>query len=271
MALAAEDIDSFPYLEPVAGEAAEGLVHVGEQGDSPGAGGFPGLDHERGEIERLCFRLEKCSGAGLYVQDQAVESGSKLFAHDRSADKVGALDRAAMVAERIDDPVGGNEVFGLAGEGDPVLLEQLEDFIERELGAEAGDAVELVERAAGVAEGATADHWIDESGSGNDRRDDEGDAVADSAGGVLVDGEFFQRRGIEDFAGVAHRIGEGMEFVTAQTAKKDRHEPRGELRLSGKLRAGGKGLIGGRVDDKENLFGRQLMAVAFLANDVDDV
>src|SRR5271165_6931007 len=103
-----------------------------------------------------------------------------------------------MIAERVEDAVGGNEVFCLTGKSDPVLLEQLENFIKRELRTEAGNAVQFIKSATGVAEGATADHRIDESARGNDRRDDEGDAVADSSRRVFVDGEPAERRGIEN-------------------------------------------------------------------------
>ena len=72
------------------------------------------------------------------------------------------------------------------------------DLGEGELGVEAGDGFELVESAAGVAEGAAADHGDDDSGDsfgggmseaggGEDGGDEEGGLVADAAGGVLVD------------------------------------------------------------------------------------
>ena len=48
MAGALHDVDALPYLNPVAGEAAEGLVHGGEDGGGACAGGFAGLDHEGG-------------------------------------------------------------------------------------------------------------------------------------------------------------------------------------------------------------------------------
>ncbi len=49
VAAALHDVDALPDLDPVAGEAAEGLVHGGEEGDGAGAGRVAGLDHELGE------------------------------------------------------------------------------------------------------------------------------------------------------------------------------------------------------------------------------
>jgi len=43
------DVDALPDLDPVSGEAAEGLVHAGEESGGAGAGGFAGADHEFGE------------------------------------------------------------------------------------------------------------------------------------------------------------------------------------------------------------------------------
>jgi len=48
-AVGAHDVDALPDLDPVAGEAAEWLVHAGEECDGASAGGFAGLDHEFGE------------------------------------------------------------------------------------------------------------------------------------------------------------------------------------------------------------------------------
>ena len=106
---------------------------------------------------------------------------------------------------------------------------------EGELGVEAGDGFELVECAAGVAEGAAGDHGDGdagrelEAGGGEDGGDEEGGLVADAAGGVLVDGEGVERCGVEGFAGEAHGVGEGGELVRREAALEDGHEERGDL------------------------------------------
>ena len=46
----AKDIDALLNFEPVAGEAAEGLVHGGKESDGFGAGGGAGFDHQAGEV-----------------------------------------------------------------------------------------------------------------------------------------------------------------------------------------------------------------------------
>ena len=47
-----------------------------------------------------------------------------------------------------------------------------------------------------------------EARSGDDRRDEQRGLVADAAGGVLVDGEGVERRGVEGLAGEAHGAGQ---------------------------------------------------------------
>ena len=58
---------------------------------------------------------------------------------------------------------------GLADEGGSALFEGVGKLREVELGVEAGDGFELVERAAGVAEGAAADHGDADAGDAGGR------------------------------------------------------------------------------------------------------
>ena len=69
-----------------------------------------------------------------------------------------------MVAEGVEDAVGGYEARGLADEGCAALFESEKDLVEGELSVEAGDGFELVERPAGVAEAAARDHGDADAG-----------------------------------------------------------------------------------------------------------
>ena len=121
-------------------------------------------------------------------------------------------------------------MFGrLADEGGAAFFECVEHLREGELGVEAGDGFEFVERSAGVAEAASeimgtqipgtpSGVGFDEAGRGEDGRDEQGGFVADSAGGVLVDGEGVEGFGVEDLAGVTHGSGERGEFAGIEAA-----------------------------------------------------
>ena len=140
------------------------------------------------------------AAADFDVEDEGVEVFGEFFAHDAGGDEEGGFDGAGVVAEGVEDAVGGDEVRGLADEGCAAFFEGEEELVEGELSVEAGDGFELVECAAGVAEAAAGDHgdadagdacgrWRGEAGGGEDGGDEEGGLVADAAGGVLVDGE----------------------------------------------------------------------------------
>ena len=73
---------------------------------------------------------------------------------------------------------------------------------------EAGDGLEFVERAAGVAEAAAADHRHRDARGGRQRSEHQRSLVAHAAGGMLVDFSCGQRREVEHFAGAQHRVGQ---------------------------------------------------------------
>lgn len=185
-----------------------------------------------------------------------------------------------MVAEGVEDAVGGDDLGGLAYEGGSAFLESVEELGEVELGVEAGDGLELVECAASVAERAPRDHGDanagnssgsrrSEAGGGEDGGDEEGGLVADAAGGVFVDCEGVEGRGVEGVAGEAHGGGEGGKLVLIESALEDGHEKRGDLGVGDEL------MLRGAVDygSNEGLdFGvGEGEAVALVEDDVDRV
>ena len=180
-----------------------------------------------------------------------------------------------MVAESVEDAVGGDEGRGLADEGCAAGFEGVEELREGELGVEAGDGFELVECATGVAQAAAGDHgdadardtcWrgCGEASGGKDGCDEEGGLIADAASGVLVDGEGVQGSGVEGFAGEAHGGGEGGEFLRRETAQVDGHEEGGGLSV-------GDGAIDDAVDKVLDLRGGEWETVTLVTDDVDDV
>jgi hypothetical protein len=72
-------------------------------------------------------------------------------------------------------------------------------FGQCEGGAVAGDGFQLVQSAAGVAEGAAADHGDGEAAGSGDGSDQEAGLVSHAAGGVLVDGGLAEARGDRTF------------------------------------------------------------------------
>ena len=94
---------------------------------------------------------------------------------------------AGDVAQRVQPLVGGRDPLGLADQAHAELVDELANLLDREVDAEAGDRLELVERAAGVAEAAARHHRHRDAARGDRRRERDRDLVADAAGRVLVD------------------------------------------------------------------------------------
>ena len=131
---------------------------------------------------------------------------------------------------RVEAAVGGGDVGGLADDGAADVRDHAAEGLGVGLRGVAGDGVELVERAAGVAEAAAGDHR-DEGAAGGERRgEDEAHVVADAAGRVLVD----DRAGevpFQDRAAVAHGEGQGDALVGVHAAEEDGHGEGGDLAL----------------------------------------
>ena len=93
----------------------------------------------------------------------------------------------------------------------PALAHRLRGSARSGRGVVAGDRLELVERAAGVAEPAAGDHRHGAAAGGHDRREQQADLVAHPAGRVLVEHRAGQAgvRPVEHVARVASSRGEG--------------------------------------------------------------
>ena len=87
--------------------------------------------------------------------------GGELLRQDRGGDQRDRLDRRRHVADGVEAPVGGREIGGLADDGAAGLAHDAAEQREVGLRRVAGDRIELVERAAGVAEAAAGDHRHD--------------------------------------------------------------------------------------------------------------
>ena len=160
-----EDVDALSNLKPVPRETAERLVHRGEEGDGAGAGRLTCLNHEVGEEAGLRVAGHEGAGADLHVEHKGVEGLGEFLAHDAGGDeergsrrcRCGRAWRRAMRSAGTRSDVWPM----MRGAG---VAQDFGKLAERELGVEAGDGFELVERAAGVAERATADHRHADSG-----------------------------------------------------------------------------------------------------------
>src|SRR5215510_3334515 len=95
----------------------------------------------------------------LHVENQRIEPLGELLAHDAGRDERDRWDSSRDIAQRVELAVGRDEVGRSAADHAAYVAADLLEFRCAEVGAEAGDGLELVERTTGGAEAAAGDHW----------------------------------------------------------------------------------------------------------------
>jgi hypothetical protein len=185
--LACEIIHHIGDLDGVSGRRSERLVHVGQERRRRQACLVRDVDQALGEGAGARPIRHERAGADLHVLDETVEPRRQLFRQDRGRDQVDGLDRRSHVPDGVEPPVGGREVVRLADDGAAHLAHHAPKRVEVGLRTVARNGVELVERAARVAEAAPRDHRNEAAASRDRRREREADRVADAAGRMLVE------------------------------------------------------------------------------------
>jgi len=137
--------------------------------------------------------------------------------------------RTGAIAQGVEQPVSRNEPSRLRGDGAADRFHLRDERCRLEIGADARDRLELVERSAGVAERATRE-FRDRNAAGGDERDrDQRDRVADAARGMFVDDPraAFAQAGIgQHVAGTHHRLGQGCDLGEIHPADRHGHRQR---------------------------------------------
>src|SRR6267143_1502787 len=157
-AAAFEYLDGFGDLVRMARHAAKRLIHSGDKGYHFLAHALAGFDHDFCKANRIFLFLHERPGARLDVEDQGVNAFSKFFAHDRRADETDILDGRSNVTKRVDFLVGRSNLRGLPDQAHAAFAEDAAKCVQRQIHVEARNRFQFVERAAGVAEAAAADH-----------------------------------------------------------------------------------------------------------------
>ena len=141
------------------------------------------------------------------------------------------LDGAGHVPQRVQLPVGRRQSRPAAQITAPTSLELVEHLGVAHRRPPAGDRLQLVQRAAGVTEAAAGQLRHGDTAGRDQRRERQGDLVADPSGGVLVGGRPRQRGEVQPLAGVDHGPGPAAQLAPGQPAEEDRHGQRRHLLL----------------------------------------
>src|SRR5262249_39067243 len=109
------------------------------------------------------------------------------------------------------------------------LVQNLFELRRTEIHAVARNRLELVERAARMAQPTTRDHRHTNTARRHQRRDDDRRLIADAARRMLVSFWFGNIGKVENVSGVEHRLGEDLLLVLVHTVQVDGHEQRADL------------------------------------------
>ncbi len=269
---AAQQGQGFAHLQRVAGRAAEHAVHVGQQGHGGQAGARVlapcGLHQAARQFTRALQRGHEGAAAHLHVQHQGLQAGRALLAQDAGGDQGYAVHRGRQVADGVQAPVGRGQGVAGADDGAAGGLQRGHQARSAGLAAVAGQGFELVQRAAGVAQAAAADHGHDDAcgrpGGSHHGRQDEAELVAHAAGAVLVEhraAEAAQRGAapVQHAAGLRHGLGQGRGLGAVHAAPDDGHGQGSGLAVA-------PGTIHQPADEVLDLCGAQRAAVALAAD-----
>ncbi len=144
--------------------------------------------------------LHERARADLHVEHERVGALGDLLAHDRAGDQRDRLDRAGDVAQRVELLVGRGQVVAGRADHRADVAQHGEHLLVGQRRPPAGDRLELVERAAGVAQPAAGQLRHGDAAGGDQRRERQRDLVADAAGGVLVGGRPAERGEVHPLA-----------------------------------------------------------------------
>jgi hypothetical protein len=139
------------------------------------------------------------------------------------------IDRTRRIAQRIHLPVSRRDLLRLTEQRAVQRLEQPARFVEGEVGVEAGNRLELVERSTGMSQPSARHHRHGDAERRDQRREDDRHLVSDAARRVLVDARAIEVSQLQRITAAEHRVGEGVGLAAIETAEKARHEERRHL------------------------------------------
>ena len=155
-------------------------------------------DHAIRKLESARRVGDECARPMLHIEHEACETLGQLLTHDARRDQWQRFDGSRGIAQRIHPAIRRGNLRALADHHAPDLLELRTRLREREVGAKPRDGLELVERATGMAQAPSGNHWHRHADRCHEWREHERHLVAHAARRVLVHTWRRQRGGLED-------------------------------------------------------------------------
>ena len=224
-----QSLRDFHHFQSVANGIAERLVHVGDERLDLLVHAAANANHGLRQAAGFHLRLHEGTIANLHVEHEGIYAFRHLLRHDGRSDERYGFHGASDIAERVDAVIGRRHFVVLANKTEPEFSELSTELLHGQIGSEAGDGLQLVQGAAGVAQATSGNHRHHHASSGRDRSTDQTGFIANPTRGVFI---YFHSRDLgqrNHFAGLHHALGQGTYFSVRHTAKIGRHEEGGHL------------------------------------------
>src|SRR5215213_5178744 len=202
-----------------------------------------------GEVLRLLFFAHERTIADFDVDDHSIETGSAFLGNDGSDDQRYRLNSRSCIAQRVHLLISRRQLSSLSGHRITDLVENLFELSRTKSNTIAWNRLELIERAASVAQAATGDHRHTNSTRRHERRDDDRGLISNSAGRMLICFWFGNVRKVENVAGVEHGFRQSLLLRLVHAVEVDGHEERADLIV-------GNAAAGDACDEEVDLFTR---------------
>ena len=186
------------------------------------------IDDAVRERFRFLDTFHECAVAGLHVHDQRAESRGNFFRQNRCGNQRYRRHGRRDIANSIEPPVRWGEVGRLADDRTTCCFDYFFECLEIRGGVVSRDSLNLVCRAAGVAEPAPGDHGHEAATGGRNWRKQKTDLVADAAGRVFIDDRspHFFLAPVKHGAGIRHRDRQLAGLVETHRVEEYRHRQR---------------------------------------------
>ena len=219
----------FHHFQRVAHRVAQRLAHVGNQRLDLLVHGAGDAHHGLRQPARIHLLLHERAAAHLHIQHQRIHALRQFLRHDRRGNQRNRFHRAGDVAQRVKLAVGRRELVGLSDETQAQFGKLPLKLVAREVGAEAGNRFQLVQRAARVAQRPARHHRHHHACGGGQWRHHQAGLVAHPASGMLVHLDAGNGGKVRRFTGSQHALGQAADFAVGHARIEHGHEKRGHL------------------------------------------
>ena len=224
-----EDVDGLLDLQRVAHVRAQRLLHARHQREDRLARLRADIDHGLRQRDGILQRVHQRAAAGLHIQHNCARAARQLLGYDARGDQRDAVHRAGHVAQRVKRLIRRAEVVRLADDRAADFLHLPHKARLRLLHRAAGDALQLIQRAARVPEAAAGNLRDLRAAGRRQRHEHQRRRIAHAAGGMFIHANAVDGGQINHAAGMHHFHRQAGRLLRVHAPPANRHQQRRKL------------------------------------------